>query len=114
MQQDGGGAFAAVFPDTITQAECQEMVNHLSLNRIGSLLESGIPDGTQLAHKHGWVTSNGIINLIGDAGIVYTPGGNYVLVIFLYDSEQLLWDPASSLIGQLSRAVYNFYNLETP
>lgn len=112
--QSGGGAFTAVFPETITRDECLEMVNLLTRNKMPSLLEAGLPDGTQIAHKHGWVTNNGIINLIGDAGIIYTPGGNYVLSIFLYDSEQLLWDPASNLVGQLSRAVYNFYNLETP
>ncbi|MBN1667134.1 MAG: serine hydrolase [Anaerolineales bacterium] len=112
--QSGGGAFAVVFPDSITRAECQQMITLLTRNKMPSLLESGIPDGTQIAHKHGWVTNNGIINLIGDAGIIYTPGGNYVLAIFLYHPEQLLWDPASALVGQLSRAVYNFYNLETP
>ena len=38
-------------------------------------------------------------------------GGDYVLSIFLYHPEQLIWDPASSLVGQLSRAVFNFYNM---
>lgn len=106
-----GGALFAVFPGEITQAECEIMINYLTRNKLGLLIEAGVPDGTQVAHKHGWVTYLGIINTIGDAGIVFTPGGNYVLVIFLYHPVQLIWEPASQLIADLSQAVYNFYNL---
>lgn len=106
-----GGALMAAFPGEITQAECQQMIDYLALNKIGVLIEAGVPDGTKVAHKHGWVSTNGIINTIGDAGIVYTPGGNFVLVIFLHHPEQLVWDPASKLLADLSRAVYNYYNL---
>jgi len=112
--ETGGGALVAVFPRGITKEECQTMITYLTKNKMPSLLEAGIPDGTQIAHKHGWVTNNGVINLIGDAGIVYTPGADYVICIFLYHPDQLIWDSASSLVGQLSRAVYNFYNLPVP
>ncbi len=112
--QTGGGALAAVFPQEITQAECENIFTYLTLNKMPSLLEAGLPDGTLIGHKHGWVTNNGIINLIGDAGIIYTPNGNYVLVIFVYHPDQLIWDSASGLVGQLSRAVYNFYNQTSP
>ncbi|MBL7162609.1 MAG: serine hydrolase [Anaerolineales bacterium] len=113
-EQTGGGALTAVFAGEITQEECKTMVTYLTLNKMPSLLEAGIPEGTQIAHKHGWVTNNGIINLIGDAGIIYTIGGDYILVVFLYHPEQLIWDPSSALVGQLSRAVYNYFNLPTP
>jgi len=107
----GGGTLMAVFPGNITKEECQSMIDYLTKNKMPSLLEAGIPDGTQIAHKHGWVTNNGVMNLIGDAGIVYSPGSDYVLAIFFYHPVQLIWDSASSLMGQLSKAVYNFYNL---
>jgi beta-lactamase class A len=109
--QSGGGALAAAFSGEITQDECQTMINLLVNNKLPSLLTGGIPEGTRIAHKHGWVSSNGIINTIGDAGIIYTPGGNYVLVVFLHHPEQLVWDPADELIANLSRAVYNYYNI---
>ncbi len=109
----GGGALMAVFPGDFTRDECQTMITYLAKNKMPSLLEAGLPDGTQIAHKHGWVSNNGVINLIGDAGIVFTPGSDYVLAIFLYHPVQLIWDSSSSLVGQLSRAVYNFYNLPT-
>jgi hypothetical protein len=87
------------------------MIEYLSRNYMPSLIEAGLTEDAFIAHKHGWVTNDGIINMLGDAGLIYTPGGNYVLSIFLYHPVQLIWEPASSLVGQLSRAVYNFYNL---
>jgi beta-lactamase class A len=109
--QTGGGTLTAVFPEKIKQSECQEMITHLINNRLPVLLTAGLPEGTPIAHKHGWVTYNGVINTIGDAGIIYTPSGNYVMVVFLYHPDQLIWDPASTLIAELSQAVYNFYNV---
>jgi beta-lactamase class A len=87
------------------------MITFLIKNRLPVLLTAGLPEGTPIAHKHGWTTTNGVIHTIGDAGIIYTPGGNYVLVVFLYHPDQLVWEPASELIAELSQAVYNFYNL---
>ena len=109
--QNGGGTLLAVFPDDLNPAKCEQMINLLVNNKLPSLLNAGIPDGTRIAHKHGWVSTNGIINTIGDAGIIYSPGGNYVLVVFLHDPQQLIWEPASNLIADLSTAVYNFFNL---
>ncbi|MCE5208771.1 MAG: class A beta-lactamase-related serine hydrolase [Chloroflexi bacterium] len=109
--ESGGGTFAAVFPGEITQSECQRMVSYLSLNRIGVLIQAGMPDGNRLAHKHGWITeTDGLIHTIGDAGIAYTPAADYILTIFMHDPEQLVWEPANLLMAKLSMAVYNFYN----
>jgi beta-lactamase class A len=47
---------------------------------------------------------------MADAGIVYTPGGNYVITIYLYHPKQLVFDPVNQMVGQISMAVYNFYN----
>ena len=107
---NGQGTFKAVFGDEITQSECQLMIDYLSQNKMPSLLEAGVPDVTEVAHKHGWVTYNGIMQTLGDAGIIFSPGGDYILVIFLNHPQQLIWDNASSLVGQLSAAIYNFYN----
>ncbi len=109
----GGGALLAVFPGQITQAECRAMIDTLTRNKTPFLIEAGIPDGTRLAHKHGWVSDvfTGAITTIGDAGIVYTPAGDYVLVIYFSHPTQLVWDPMSKLMGDLSEAVYNYYNV---
>jgi beta-lactamase class A len=108
----GGGALIAAFPGQITPAECQTMIDYLSQNQIAYLIEEGAPDGTKIAHKHGWVSDiYATIRTIGDAGIVYTPGGNYVLVVFVYHPEQLIFEQTSSMVGEISRAVYNYYNV---
>ncbi|MCI0519343.1 MAG: class A beta-lactamase-related serine hydrolase [Chloroflexi bacterium] len=113
--QSGGGALAAIFPGEITQAECQQMVELLKQNFLPVLLTAGIPEATPIAHKHGWVSDfNGVINTIGDAGLIYSPGGDYILVIFLNHPVQLIWESASALIAELSRAVFNYYNLAAP
>ncbi|MAT41124.1 MAG: hypothetical protein CL609_02200 [Anaerolineaceae bacterium] len=107
-----GGTLRAIYPDEVTQTECQTMLDYLAKNRIGVLIQAGLPEGTQIAHKHGWITEvDGVIHTISDAGIVYSPGGNYVLVVFLYHPVQLVFDTANLLTAQLSSAVYNFYNL---
>ncbi len=111
--ENGGGALRSAFPGTITQVECQSMIQYLVNNRLPSLLTAGLPEGTGIAHKHGWVSTNGIINTVGDAGIIYSPGGNYALVVFVHHPEQVIWDSASTLIAMLSQAVYNYYNLPT-
>jgi hypothetical protein len=59
------------------------------------------------------VTYFGVMNTLGDAGIVYTPGGNYVLAIFVYESPELIWEPASELVANLSEAAYNYFNYPT-
>jgi beta-lactamase class A len=110
--QYGGGVLVAVFPGQITQPKCQDMINYLLLDHNAVLIQGGVPDGTKVAHKHGWVTDPyGVIHDMSDAALVYTPGGNYILAIFLYHPTQLVWDTASKLVSDLSRAVYNFYNL---
>jgi len=113
--EDGGGALIAAFPDKITPEICQQMINYLASDKIGVLIEAGVPEGTKVAHKHGWISdpSSGVIKNISDAAIVYTPGGNYVLVIYAYHPVQTVWDPVSALFAQMSQAVYNFYNLPT-
>jgi beta-lactamase class A len=111
----GGGALLAAHPDKLNSQICQQMINFLAADKIGVLIEAGVPEGTQVAHKHGWISepSTGVIKNISDAGIVYTPGGNYVLVIYAYHPVQTVWEPVSTLFAQMSRAVYNFYNLPT-
>ncbi len=110
--QTGGGTLAAVFPGGITQEKCRTMITYLTRNKTPVLIQAGLPDTAQVAHKHGWITSSdGLIHTICDAGIVYTPGGNYIMTVYLYHPTQLLFDPANQLVAQLSTAVYNYFNL---
>lgn len=108
---NGGGSFAAVFPGEISQSECRQMIDLLTKNLLPALIPAGIPEGTRIAHKHGWITElDGYVHTYSDAAIIYSPGGNYILVIYLYHPVQALWDEANQLMADLSQAVYNYYN----
>lgn len=111
--QTGGGALAAVFPGEITQSECQQMISLLAANNIGVLIEAGVPSDAQVAHKHGWAVdvTDGVIHTMADAALVYSPGGDYVLVVFLYDPVQVVFDPVNVMVAQLSQAIYNYFNV---
>ncbi len=111
----GGGALIATFPDKINSEICKQMISFLASDKIGVLIQAGVPDGTQVAHKHGWISEplSGVIQNFSDASIVYTPGGNYVLVIYAYHPVQIVFDQANSLFAQMSQVVYNYYNIPT-
>jgi beta-lactamase class A len=107
----GGGTLLLKFPGQITPEECDAMIDLLGQDTIGVFIQSGVPEGTKVVHKHGW--DPGIFHTYGDAAIVYSPGGNYVLSIFLWQADWLLWDVGSKAISDVSKAVYNYFNPPT-
>lgn len=111
--QNGGGSFAAAFPGEISQNECKTMITLLTQNHIGVLIEAGVPEGTKVAHKHGWAVDpvDGLMHTVADAALVYTPGGNYILTVFIHNVDQIVWDNANRLFADLSSAVYNYFNI---
>jgi beta-lactamase class A len=113
--ETGGGALVAVFPDTMNQKICQQMIEILVQDKLGALLQAGVPEGTRIAHKHGWVTDTlQNTNNFSDAAIVYTPGGNYIISVFIYHPVNIPFDAvANPLFAQLSQAVYNYFNVPT-
>ena len=106
--QTGGSSLVAVFPGKIDQAACQQMIQYLQEDKLGALIQAGVPEGTIVAHKHGWDID---LTQYSDAGIVYTPGGNYVLTIYVYNPGGGNWSTVSPLYAELSRAIYNYFNL---
>jgi beta-lactamase class A len=110
--ENGGGTFALAFPGEITQSECRQMISYLVMNRNAVLLQAGLPEGTRIAHKHGWIIENdGLMHTISDAGLVYSPGGNYVITVYMYHPAQMLFDQANKMVAEISQTVYNYFNL---
>jgi len=110
--QNGGGALVAAFPDKVTPATCQLLIDFMAQDKLGSLIQGGVPDGTLVPHKHGYVpASDGVVRDTADAGIVYTPGGNFVLSIYSYHPVNNVWDNINPLFGNLTQAVYNYFNV---
>ena len=109
----GGGTLIAAYEGAITQGECRAMIDTLNRDRIGVLLQAGLPDGTKFAHKHGWTSPppDYVIKQVADAGIVYSPGGDYVIALFQYHPVQILFEPDNILLAEISRSIYNYFNL---
>jgi beta-lactamase class A len=104
-----GGALIAAYDGQVTQEECQQLVGFMKLNHIGSLIEEGVPEEVDVAHKHGWIGDTH-----GDAGIVYSPSSDYVLVTYMFKPEWLEWEISSPLLAGISRATYNYFNFDNP
>jgi len=102
-----------VFQGEVSQQECQSILELLGANKIGLLIEGGLPPQASIVHKHGWAPElDGLLHSMSDVGIVYTPAGDYVLAIFIYTPQQLIFDEGNWLFARLSQTIYNAFNLE--
>ncbi len=106
---DGTGPLPTTFGGQFTMTECRQMVRLLSSDKIGVMIEAGVPPGVQVAHKHGWVDQT-----LGDAGIVFTPGGDFVLVVMMWERPVLVWPNEFPRVSEIARQVYNAYNPTAP
>ncbi len=106
----GDGLLVEVFGEQFTQQECTDMIDWLASNEIGVLIEAGVPGDVTVAHKHGWAEGEPI----GDAGLVLTAAGDYVLVYYVWYPEYTYWDENSALLAAISRAIYSYFNPLTP
>jgi hypothetical protein len=110
--QTGGGALIAAFAENVDPEICQLLIDFMAQDKLGALIQGGAPDGTLIPHKHGYVPApDGTVHDISDVGIVYSPGGNFVLAIYTYHPLNNIWDVTNPLIVDLTRAIYNYYNL---
>lgn len=106
----GGGTLLALYPDELTADECQAIIDLMVRNEEGNLIRFGVPEGIPVSHKHGWVQGTH-----ADAGIVLSPGGDYVLVEYLHQNgEWLQSDVSFPILREISRAVYNYFNFDDP
>lgn len=107
---NGDGPLTSAFPNEIDQNECRRMIRVLRTNHIGALIEAGVPSGVTVAHKHGWTDT-----AHGDAGIVFTNGGDYVLSVMLGTNQTwLLQEITFPAVAEVSRQTYNLFNPGAP
>ena len=80
-------------------------------NLLPYLISAGVPDSVPVAHKHGWIEENdGLLHTMGNIATVYSPGGDYILSIYTWHPENLIFDEGNTLFSQISAAVYNYFN----
>jgi hypothetical protein len=103
--RQGGGALMVAYPGDLTADECGQMIEWMSANRIDSLTEAGVPVGTRVAHKQGFTGDTH-----ADAALVFSPGGDFVLVVFLHRPQWLPWEESAPLIAEITTATYNYFN----
>lgn len=86
----------------LSRADSEAMVLYLGSELVDNRIPALLPKGTRVAHKTGsWE------NATHDAGIVYSPGATYVIVVL---ADYGFVTDGSELIAQLSKAVYDYFN----
>ena len=105
----GGGALLVVYSDQFSPVEYRQMIELLQANTpadIPALLGSELPAQAKIAHRPG-----GTFDTHGDAALVHSPGGDYILVVFLNTpSQKFDWTTANAIMADLSKATYNYFN----
>jgi beta-lactamase class A len=100
-----GGELRAAYGAALTAEECQDLLDKMQLNELAKLLETGLPPDTPFAHKVGWIDDTH-----GDGGIVFSPGGDYVVVMALYGAGWLEWEQSAPLFETVARLTYAHFN----
>ena len=105
------GTLTFVYPEDFNADECQAMIDHMLANQLTGeenvpvLIAAGLPDGTAIGHKHGWVAYTR-----ADAALIFTQGGDYVLVIYLYNPGWVDWEQTNSIMTRISQLIYAYFN----
>jgi vancomycin resistance protein YoaR len=100
----GEGKLLAAY-DNLTAEDCCQMLDWLKTNPVRSVIGASVPPEIPIAHKHGWVGDTR-----SDIGIVFTPQGDYLFGLFLWeDTDWINWDRCFPIFRRLSATVYNYF-----
>ena len=111
--ENNSGLLNETFPGEITQPECRLTIDILTLPKPLQFIMTSLPPDATVADKYGYgLDMDGIFRTITDNAIVYTPGGDFILSVAVYDPDWLNAADGQRVIGRLSQTVYNFFNLE--
>lgn len=104
------GPLIETFGSAYEPRECRQMLHVMSNNNVDAMMKAGTPANTRVAHKHGW-----IFDTHGNAGVFFTPGGDYVAVMMLHQPNWLQFETGSlPVFAETGRLIYNYFNPETP
>jgi uncharacterized protein YraI/beta-lactamase class A len=93
----------------LTPQECRKILYIMTNNTHDGMLKAGVPEGIEVAHKHGWVEDTH-----GNAAVLFTPNRDYVMVMMLHQPFWLNFMESLPVIAEASRTVYNYYNPDQP
>jgi beta-lactamase class A len=84
-----------------SKLSCLAMINILAAQEFNDEIPAGLPKGTRVAHKTGWITG-----VTHDAALIYPPGRKpYVLVVLTKGIPDR--PVAQKLIADISRLVWD-------
>lgn len=86
----------------------QTMLGTLSRQEFNDEIPAGLPPGTRVAHKTGWITAT-----THDAAIVYPPSASPFVLVILTRAIPERTD-AQRLMADLARIVWEFYAASAP
>lgn len=80
----------------------QKMIEVLAKQQVNDSLPKYLPESIKVAHKTG-----NLGYFENDAGIVYSPAGDYIIVVLTETNDPLV---ARDKIGRISEATYKYFN----
>ncbi|HEY1011809.1 MAG TPA: serine hydrolase, partial [Herpetosiphonaceae bacterium] len=100
----GGGPLLDMPGTKLTPARCDELLEVMQRNEDANKIVAGVPPGTFVAHKSGWID-----DARADAGLVRAADGSeYVISMWLWEeTDYILTEVSDPLLGDLSRIVYS-------
>jgi beta-lactamase class A len=106
---NGEGALLDTF-ENLSAERCRDMLDLLEQNGDRTRMVAGLPPGTRVAHKSGWIE-----DMQADVGIVSSPGGDFLVAVYLYREldprkTYLTDEVAAPVIAGFTRLVYSYYN----
>ncbi len=94
--------------DTLSAERCQEMLDLLADNADTIRMVAGTDERARVEHKSGWLE-----DMHADVGIVRSPGGDFLLAVYIYQQQNNSWltdAEAGPVIAAFTRMVYTAYN----
>lgn len=89
--------------ERFSQAERDEMLGILERQHFRENIPAGLPEGTRVANKTGWITAHN-----HDAAVVFpSDGPPYVLAVMVRGIEEQ--SEAAALVADISRAVWRYH-----
>lgn len=89
--------------ECVSEYASEKMIDLLSQQYWRGKIPSGVPDGVKVANKTG-----DTYDISHDAAIVYSPGGDYILVI-MAEARNIAFDLDGNFT-ELSKMTYQFFN----
>ena len=100
---DIAGLFEKIYSGTLVDKEKSEyLMGILKQTKSRNRLKAGLPDGWELGHKTGLLRS-----ACHDAGIVFSPRGDYMLVVMTGNVPN--YKRAKAFIASVGRITYKYY-----